>query len=112
MGNEKQSLEKLSAIIEQHSSNQTDMPFRNMFATACYLSVIGEDHAARKQLKSLFDWLGWDDRRTYFSAILESLSEFAPTYASEIAANQEINKIFHKVETWVSSVPDSTEENV
>ena len=55
MGTSKQSLLKLSAIIEQHSANQTDMPFRNMFATACYLSVIGEEQAARKQMKSLFD---------------------------------------------------------
>ena len=109
MGTSKQSLLKLSAIIEQHSANQTDMPFRNMFATACYLSVIGEEQAARKQMKSLFDWLGWDNRRTYFSAILDSLSEFAPKYASEIAANQEINKIFYKVEKRGSSASESTE---
>ena len=108
MGTSKQSLQKLSAIIEQHSANKTDMPFRNMFATACYLSVIGEHQAARKQVKSLFDWLGWDNRKTYFSAILESLSEFAPKYASEIAANQEINKIFFKVETPGSSVSEPT----
>ncbi|MCC5878610.1 MAG: hypothetical protein JJU03_01760 [Idiomarina sp.] len=107
MGSSKQSLVKLSAIIEQHSANQTDMPFRNMFATACYLSVIGEDRAARKQVKSLFDWLGWDERRTYFSAILESLSEFAPKYASEIAANQEINKIFYKAEAPANSAVGS-----
>ena len=109
MGTSKQSLLKLSTIIEQHSENQTDMPFRNMFATACYLSVIGEEQAARKQMKSLFDWLGWDNRRTYFSAILDSLSEFALSYASEISANQEINKIFYKIEMPDFSAPDSTE---
>lgn len=85
------------------------MPFRNMFANACYLSVLGEDRAARKQLKSLFDWLGWDNRRIYFSAILESLSEFAPTYAAEIAANQEINKIFYKAEGPANSAVGSSD---
>jgi len=102
MASRRQSLVKLREIIEQHSQNQTDMSFRNMFATACYLSVIGEDLAARKQLKSLFDWLGWDNRRTYFSAILESLSEFAPEYASEIAANEEINKLLYRAEALSS----------
>lgn len=102
----KQSLQKLCSIIEQHSENKTDMPLRNMFATACYLSMIGEHQAAQKQVKSLFDWLGWDNRKTYFSAILESLSEFAPRYASEIAANQEINKIFEKVTTPGSLVSE------
>lgn len=109
MSNGKQSLVKLSAIFEEHRSNQTDMAFRNMFATACYLSVIGENVAARKQLKSLFDWLGWENRRTYFSAILESLSEFAPKYASEIAANQEINRIFNKGEASDSLEPEPSE---
>lgn len=97
MAKRKQSLEKLREIIESHISHQTDMPFRNMFATACYLSAIGEDQAAKKQVKSLFDWLGWHNRKGYFDAILESLPEFAEEYAVEISANLEINKIFNNL---------------
>ena len=94
MASRKQSLEKLRVIFKEHESNKTDMVFRNMFATACYLSIVGEKHAGLKQLRSLFDWLGWNKRTTYFSAILESFSEFAPQYASEIFANHEVNEIF------------------
>jgi len=42
------------------------------------------------------DLLDWDERRTYFGAILESFSEFSHQYASEIYANHEVNKIFKK----------------
>lgn len=98
MAIKKQSLVKLSGIFEEHKSNQTDMVFRNMFSTACYLSMLGEHEAARKHLRSLFDWLGWDRRTVYFNAIQESFSEFASEYAVEIAANMEINKLFYKFE--------------
>ncbi|HEX7046621.1 MAG TPA: hypothetical protein VF275_03485 [Gammaproteobacteria bacterium] len=93
MASRKQSLEKLSAIFEERKSNETDMAFRNMFACACYLSMLGQNEAGRKQLISLFDWLGWGKRKTYFRAILDSFTEYAPEYASEISANHEINKV-------------------
>ena len=93
----KQSLEKLSIIFADYKSHETDMVFRNLFATACYLSAIGEHKAGLKQVRSLFDWLGWDKKTTYFNAILDSFQEFASDYASQISANMEVGKIFDKV---------------
>lgn len=94
MAKKKQSLEKLRSMFAEHEAHETDVVFRNIFAIACYLSVHGQEGAARKQLKSLFDWLGWDKRRTYFNAILDSLVSYAPEYASDIEANFEINELF------------------
>lgn len=91
----KQSLEKLSQIIEEFSAPKTQMFYRNSFAISCYLASIGEEAAAKKQLNYLFDVLGWDRRKTYYLSILDSLAEFAPEYASGINANFEINKLFH-----------------
>jgi hypothetical protein len=94
MSKEKQSLEKLVKIFEEEKRYKTDMFFRNAFATACYLSLQGEDVAAQKILTSLFDWLGWDRRKTYFLNIKSTLNEHANAYASEISANSEVNKLF------------------
>ena len=94
MAQRKQCLEKLRTILADHRENGTDVVFRNIFAIACYLSMHEHERAARKQLISLFDWLGWNNRKTYFNAILDSLSDFAEEYASEIEANAEINELF------------------
>ena len=92
MKSRKQSLEKLSDIIEQTSGNQ-GMFYRNSFATACYLSTIGELGASNKLLAGLFDQLGWSKRKIYFLEIKESMNEFAREYAKEINANQEVKKL-------------------
>ena len=94
MSIKKQSLEKLEKIFEEEQRYKTDMFFRNAFATACFLSIEGKESAAQKTLKSLFDWLGWDKRRTYFHNIKASLSTYAREYAIEISANLEINDLF------------------
>ena len=94
MSKEKQSLEKLVKIFEKETRYETDMFFRNAFATACYLSLQGEDVAAQKILNSLFDWLGLDRRKTYFQNIKSTLNEHAKAYALEISANSEVNDLF------------------
>ena len=103
MSTKKQSLETLSKIFEEEKRYKTDMFFRNSFANACHLSLIGEDDAAQKTLKSLFDWLGWDRSKTYFLAIKNSLKDYALDYAHEISANLEINEIFYKKERELST---------
>ena len=94
MKSRKQSLEKLSGIMNDSAPDNQGMFYRNSFATACYLSSIGEPMASNKLLLSLFDQLGWDKRKTYFISIRGSMSEFARDYAREINANQEVNKLF------------------
>lgn len=91
----KQSLDKINQLIKGHMSNDTDMIYRNIFATACYLSTVGKDAASQKLLKSLLDKLGWQNNKTYFLSLLESISQYAPEYAKEINANSEINSLFH-----------------
>lgn len=90
----KVSLDKLSNIIDEFSSKDTHMFYRNSFAIACYLVEQGEVKAANKHLSYLFDVLGRDNRKTYFSHIAISIEKYASEYASEISANVEINKLF------------------
>ena len=90
----KQSLEKLSGIMNDSAPDNQGMFYRNLFATACYLSTIGELGASNKLLAGLFDQLGWNKRKTYFFEIKESMEEFAREYAREINANQEVKKLF------------------
>ncbi|WP_103654444.1 hypothetical protein [Agarilytica rhodophyticola] len=90
----KQSLEKLSNIIDEQSTIDTHIFYRNSFAISCYLVEQGEVVAAKKQLRYLFRVLGNDNRKTYFSNIVDSIEEYATEYAYEISANLEINKLF------------------
>ena len=78
--------------MEQASGNQ-GMFYRNSFATACYLSAIGEQKASNKLLGSLFNQLGWDKRKQYFADIRESMHDFSREYAAEINANLEVRKL-------------------
>lgn len=92
----KQSLIKLSQIIDEASTVDTHMFYRNSFALSCYLVTQGEVKAGKKNLSYLFNALGRDNRNTYFSNIAGSIEEYAVEYASEIAANLELNKLFEK----------------
>ena len=87
----KQSLEKLRDIIDELPTGQMQIFYKNSFALCCYLITQGQVKAARKQLNYLFDTLGWDHRKTYFSVILSSIEEYAVEYAGDIRANLEIN---------------------
>ncbi len=70
------------------------MLYRNSFAFACYLVVKGEVLAAKKILRCLYDLLGWDNNKTYFSNLIDSIEEFAEEYSIEIVANMEILDLF------------------
>ena len=94
MKSTKQSLEKLSGIMNDSALDNQGMFYRNSFAMVCYLSTIGELGASNKLLVCLFDQLGWDKRKTYFLKIKESMEDFAREYAKEVNANQEVNKLF------------------
>ncbi|WP_448217226.1 hypothetical protein [Endozoicomonas sp. 2B-B] len=93
----KESLLKLIEIIESHKANRTDMMFRNFFSSACHLSLQGKDEASRKVLRSLFDWLGYENRKTYFNNIIHTLPQYAEDYAWEISANCEFNELVQKI---------------
>lgn len=108
----KQSLEKLREIIDEFSTVQTHMFYRNSFALCCYLITKGEIKAAKKQLNYLFDTLGWDNRKTYFSAILSSVEEFAVEYAGDIRANLEINNLFDKSEFYGKNIEANTSSKI
>ncbi|MGY8871565.1 MAG: hypothetical protein ACKVJE_14095 [Pseudomonadales bacterium] len=90
----KESLAKLCKFIDEVSTKDTHMFYRNSFALACYLSEQGNTQAAKKYLKYFFDVLGRNNRNTYFSNIEGSLDEYSSEYANEIFANLEINKLF------------------
>ncbi len=90
---QKESLEKLSKIIDEVSTKDTHIFYRNTFVIACYLTIEGNTRAAKKHLKYFFDVLGRDNRNTYFLKISDTLEEYAAEYASEIAANLEINEL-------------------
>lgn len=92
----KQSLEKLEKIIEEFADTKTQMFYRNSFALSCFLVSQGQVKAGKKQLKYLFDVLGWSQRKTYFLDITDSIEKFAIEYASEINANCEINELFNR----------------
>jgi hypothetical protein len=91
---ERQSLAKLNQIIDEDINARRQIFYRNSFALCCYLVTQGETRAAKKQLKILFDILGWDRRKIYFWDIIDSIDDFAVEYAGEICANLEINKLF------------------
>lgn len=95
----KQSLAKLNQIINEVATTDTQMFYRNSFALSCYLITQGEVKAGKKNLSYLFNALGRNNRLTYFSSIAGSIEEYAVEYASEIAANLEINRLFDKVES-------------
>ncbi len=104
MAIKKQSLQKLSEIMDNQAPNGMNMLYRNTFACACYLSVTGEKEASLKLLFTLFDQLDWSNRKTYFINIKDSLAIYAREYASEIQANQEINKLFKKPVSGIADV--------
>ncbi len=90
----RQSLAKLNQIIDEDVNPRTQIFYRNSFALCCYLVTQGEIKAAKKQMKLLFDILGWESRKDYLWDIIDSIDDFAVEYAGEICANLEINKLF------------------
>ena len=65
-----------------------------MFAIACYLSVSGNEIAAQKLCRTLFEHLGFDRRKTYFLSVMETLQGNELGYLRAIEAHSEINALF------------------
>ena len=92
----KQSLGKLKSLIDDFTNVKGGMLYRNSFALACLLAQQGESRASHKIINCLFDVLGWENRKTYFLDLIESIDKYAGEYAKEIEANEEINSLFER----------------
>lgn len=88
-------LNKLGSIIDEESETATErILYRDTFALACYLHLNGQETAALKLCRTLFDHLGRDRRSTYFEKVTSNLPGNERAYASAIAAHLEINNLF------------------
>lgn len=70
------------------------MNLSGTFAVACYLHADGHRRAGRKLLCELFDLLGWNRRKTYFRAVLDTLSGNEERYALSVFAHEEVRALF------------------
>lgn len=88
-------IEKLKAIIEDESRSVTEqMHFSDTFASACFLHAEGHQLAGQKLINELFDLLGRNRRKTYFHALLDTLSGNEARYALGVRAHNEIRSLF------------------
>jgi hypothetical protein len=88
-------INKLGSIIDVESETATErILYRDTFAVACYLHLNGQEAAALKLCRTLFDHLGRNRRSTYFAKVTSNLPGNERTYASAIAAHLEINDLF------------------
>lgn len=86
---------KLNSILEEGSSSLTEQRHRsNTFAIACHLHATGHQKAGRKLITELLDLLGWHRRKTYFDALLDTLSGNEKRYAYSVFASGEIQSLF------------------
>ena len=88
-------INKLRLIIEAElSSVEKQLLHKDAFAAGCFLHKSGNKAAGRKLCYGVLDSLGFEQRRTYFSQILETLDGNEDSFASEICAHNEINQLF------------------
>lgn len=88
-------LEKLITLFDQHAYlNNGRRRFSNNFAIACFLHREGHSKAARRQIKEIFDEIGWERRRIYFLDVLDSLSGNEKIYAKAVTACAEFHSLF------------------
>lgn len=90
-------ISKLDAIIDEESRTPEErMLYRDIFAAACHLHATGEQVAGNKLLSTLFDCLGRNLRKTYFTELAGSIEGNEERYAMDIGAHLEINELFQK----------------
>lgn len=88
-------INKLCSIIDEESKTATErVLYRDTFALACYLHLNGQKIAGIKLCNTLFDHLGRNLRSTYLSSVTSTLAGNEKTYARNISAHLEINKLF------------------
>ncbi len=86
---------KLDEIIDKEGKTLTErILFRDVFAIACYLHKIGEKRAGSKVIKTLFDHLGRNTRKTYFDQLLDNLEGNQKRFAMDVCAHLEVNELF------------------
>ncbi|SCY46218.1 hypothetical protein [Desulfoluna spongiiphila] len=68
------------------------------FATACYLHLKAECKeervAARKLIQQVLDVMGWENRRTFFNRLFDSLPGNEVVYAEVIPKHSEFRRLF------------------
>ncbi|MBS1833696.1 MAG: hypothetical protein JST65_13345 [Acidobacteria bacterium] len=90
-------LNKLNEFIDEQGKTAVEQTlYRDMFAVACYLSRNGEEIAAKKLCRTLFEHLGFNGRKTYFLNLMNSFSGNERIYAEEICAQSAINDLFDR----------------
>ncbi len=62
------------------------------FATACYLHLKAE--AARKLIQQVLDVMGWENRRTFFNRLFDSLPGNEVLYTEAIPKHSEFRRLF------------------
>lgn len=88
-------LSKLCSIIDEESETATErILYLDTFALVCYLHLNGQERAALKLCRTLFDHLGRDRRSTYLAKVVSNLPGNERAYASAVSAHLEINDLF------------------
>lgn len=98
-------LTKLNEIIDSKITNPTDaILFRDTFALACYLHLEGNKGAGIKLCETLFEKIGWNSNKTYFSEIIKAIPGNEKKFALKILAHGEICKLFDWLPKWRSDI--------
>lgn len=86
-----ESIQKLAEILEAEvPALGLRMIYTNLFALGCYLHAQGHRESGYKFCSQVLSELGFNRRKTYFSAILNSLDGNELNYALGIGANHEV----------------------
>lgn len=89
-----ESLEKLRQIIEEEvPTARRQMIYKDQFAVGCHLHAQGHKKVGHKICSEVLADLGYDRRKTYFNAVLDSLEGNEVTYALDIGAHAEVNTL-------------------
>lgn len=90
---------KLWAIFHEKSREDENLGAMcgDTFATACYLHYMAETKiervAARKLIQQVLDVLGWENRKTLFNRLFDSLPDNELLYAEAVPKHSEVRKL-------------------
>jgi hypothetical protein len=86
---------RLREIIESEVESDTEqMLYKDAFVAGCYLHKAGHYAAAGKLCNGVLKSLGYNKRKTYFTALLGNMSGNEDLYAQGMCAHHEINELF------------------
>ena len=69
------------------------MLYKDHFALGCYLHATGHKEAGEKICREVLSDLGYEQRKTYFVRILQSLSGNEIEYGLAIQAHSQVNSL-------------------